>query len=62
MSSTPDTPQGGFRLSLLLNDTRYRSYPLQLIALVAILAAMAFHGGNLEGKLDAAGLQSYYDE
>lgn len=61
MSSTPDTPQGGFRLSMLLNDTRYRSYTFQFIALVAIIAAMAFIGGNLVRNLAAAGLNISYD-
>jgi general L-amino acid transport system permease protein len=61
MSSTPDTPQGGFRLSMLLNDTRYRSYTFQFIALVAIIAAMAFIGGNLVRNLTAAGLNISYD-
>ncbi|MEP5759187.1 MAG: ABC transporter permease subunit [Litoreibacter sp.] len=52
---------GGFKPSMLLNDTRYRSLTFQFIALVAIIAAMAFVGGNLVRNLTAAGLNISYD-
>ncbi|EPX76858.1 Glutamate/glutamine/aspartate/asparagine transport system permease protein bztB [Litoreibacter arenae DSM 19593] len=46
---------------MLLNDTRYRSLTFQFIALVAIIAAMAFIGGNLVRNLTEAGLNISYD-
>lgn len=52
---------GSFKLSMLLNDTRYRALTFQFIALVAIIAAMAFIGGNLVRNLAAAGLNISYD-
>ncbi len=54
------TPAGSFKLSMLLNDTRYRSLTFQFIALVALIAAMAFVGGNLVRNLTAAGLNISY--
>jgi general L-amino acid transport system permease protein len=55
------TPSGSsFKLSMLLNDTRYRSFTFQFIALVAIIAFMAFVGGNLVRNLAAAGLNISY--
>ena len=50
-----------FKLSMLLNDTRYRSLTFQFIALVAIIAFMAFVGGNLVRNLTEAGLNISYD-
>ncbi len=52
---------GAFKLSMLLNDTRYRALTFQFIALVAIIAAMAFIGGNLVRNLAEAGLNISYD-
>lgn len=49
-----------FKLSMLLNDTRYRSFTFQFIALVAIIAFMAFVGGNLVRNLAEAGLNISY--
>ena len=49
-----------FKLSMLLNDTRYRSFTFQFIALVAIIAFMAFVGGNLVRNLTEAGLNISY--
>lgn len=54
------TPAGSFKLSMLLNDTRYRSLTFQFIALVAIIATMAFVGGNLVRNLAEAGLNISY--
>ena len=54
------TPDGSFKLSMLLNDTRYRSLTFQFIALVAIIAFFAFVGGNLVRNLAAAGLNISY--
>ena len=60
MTTITDPPQGAFRLSMLLNDTRYRSYTFQFIALVALIAAFAFLGSNLFSNLAAAGLNISY--
>ncbi len=38
MTTLTDPPQESFRLSMLLNDTRYRSYTFQFIALILIIA------------------------
>jgi general L-amino acid transport system permease protein len=55
-----DPERGGFRLSMLLNDTRYRSYTFQFIALVLLISAIAFLGRNLMSNLAAAGLNIDY--
>ncbi len=56
MTSVTDPPQGSFRLSMLINDTRYRSYTFQFIALAALIAFMSYLGVNLVRNLAAAGL------
>ncbi|MEO0379088.1 MAG: ABC transporter permease subunit [Pseudomonadota bacterium] len=60
MTTITDPPQGAFRLSMLLNDTRYRSYTFQFIALVVLIASFAFLGSNLFSNLAAAGLNISY--
>ena len=64
MTSLADPPLRSsgetFKLSMLLNDTRYRSLTFQFIALVAIIAFMAFVGGNLVRNLAEAGLNISY--
>lgn len=64
MTTLADQPvtasNGSFKLSMLLNDTRYRSLTFQFIALVAIIAFMAFVGGNLVRNLTDAGLNISY--
>tara|TARA_R110002096_G_scaffold4811_3_gene22504 strand:+ start:3927 stop:5132 length:1206 start_codon:yes stop_codon:yes gene_type:complete len=55
-----DPQQGSFRLSMLLNDTRYRSYTFQFIALLLLIALMAFLGINLVRNLAEAGLNISY--
>ncbi|SDX18090.1 amino acid ABC transporter permease [Litoreibacter albidus] len=61
MTTIADPHKESFRLSMLLNDTRYRSLTFQFIALVAIIATMAFIGGNLVRNLAEAGLNISYD-
>lgn len=56
MTSVTDPPQGSFRLSMLINDTRYRSYTFQFIALILVIAFMAYLGVNLVRNLAAQGL------
>src|SRR5690606_11796585 len=60
MSAISEPPAGSFRLSMLLSDTRYRSYTFQFIALALLIAAMAFLGANLLNNLAAAGLNISY--
>ena len=60
MSTITDPPAGSFRISMLLNDTRYRSYTFQAIALVGLIIAFVFLGGNLSRNLADAGLRISY--
>ncbi|MEO9650902.1 MAG: ABC transporter permease subunit [Roseobacter sp.] len=61
MTIMTDPPRDSFRLSMLLNDTRYRSYTFQAIALVVLITAFAYLGYNLMTNLAAAGLNIAYD-
>lgn len=61
MTSVTDPPQGSFRLSMLINDTRYRSYTFQFIALVVLIGFMSYLGVNLVRNLAAAGLNISFD-
>ena len=47
MSSITDPPQGSFRLSMLINDTRYRSLTFQAIAAVVLALSFWYLGNNL---------------
>ncbi len=61
MSTLSDPPAESFQLSQLLNDTRYRSYTFQFIALILLILAMAWLGYNLAQNLAAAGLNISYE-
>ncbi|WGW05257.1 amino acid ABC transporter permease [Tropicibacter oceani] len=61
MSTLTDPPVESFRLSQLINDTRYRSYTFQFIALLCLIALMSYLGLNLVRNLAAAGLNISYD-
>jgi general L-amino acid transport system permease protein len=54
--TTEPTAGDQFKLSQLLNDTRYRSYTLQFIALILLFAAIGYLLSNLFANLEAAGL------
>ncbi|MCE0507105.1 MULTISPECIES: amino acid ABC transporter permease [unclassified Roseivivax] len=56
MTTLSDPPQSSFKLSMLLNDTRYRAYTFQFIALVCVAALFAYLGSNLAQNLEDAGL------
>lgn len=56
MATVTDPPVESFRLSMLLNDTRYRGYTFQFIALVILIFAIYWLGLNLINNLRAAGL------
>ena len=61
MTTLTDPPQETFRLSMLINDTRYRSMTFQAIALLALIVAFAYLLNNLFTNLAAAGLNISYD-
>ena len=60
MTTLTDPPKASFKLSMLLNDTRYRSYTFQFIALILLIAAIAYLGSNLAQNLREAGLNISY--
>lgn len=55
MSSTSDPAQGGFRLSQLIYDTRYRSNTIQTVALIALMALIWWLVNNTLTNLEALG-------
>ena len=61
MSSITDPPQGSFRLSMLINDTRYRSLTFQAIAAIILALSIAYLGNNLIQNLRQAGLNISFD-
>ena len=61
MTTLSDPPKESFQLSMLLNDTRYRSLTFQAIALFVLIASFAYLGSNLMRNLEAAGLNISYD-
>ncbi|WP_299567413.1 ABC transporter permease subunit [uncultured Sulfitobacter sp.] len=61
MSTLTDPPTGSFRLSMLLNDTRYRSMTLQVIAAIVLATLLFYLYSNLAANLRAAGLNISFD-
>ena len=61
MSTLSDPPSGSFQLSMLLNDTRYRSYTFQVLALIVLLLCLGYLLSNLLANLRAAGLNISYE-
>ena len=61
MSTLTDPPQEQFRLSMLVNDTRYRSLTFQAIAAILLALSIWYLGNNLIQNLRAAGLNISYD-
>ncbi|MCV6596494.1 MAG: ABC transporter permease subunit [Mangrovicoccus sp.] len=55
MSLATDPPSQSFRLSMLLNDTRYRGYTFQVIALLALVALFTWLISNAITNLAALG-------
>jgi general L-amino acid transport system permease protein len=55
-----DPPRESFRLSMLVNDKRYRSYTFQFIALICLMLLFAYLLSNLLSNLRAAGLNFSY--
>ena len=56
MSTTTDPQGGSFRLSMLLNDSRYRSLTLQAIAAVLLAVSIGYIISNLFANLAAKDL------
>ncbi len=61
MTTMTDPPRESFRLSMLINDTRYRSMTFQAIALFSLIVAIAYLANNLLTNLAAQGLNIAYD-
>ena len=61
MSTTTDPQGGSFRLSMLLNDTRYRSLTLQAIAAVLLAVALGYVISNLLANLRAQDLNISFE-
>lgn len=55
MAMATDVPKDGFRLSMLIYDTRYRSYTIQLVVLVLFAMALAWLLNNTAQNLAARG-------
>ncbi len=60
MTIMTDPPQGAFRLSMLWNDTRYRSLTFQAIAAIVLALAILYLYSNLAANLVKAGLNISY--
>ncbi|MEM9551290.1 MAG: ABC transporter permease subunit, partial [Pseudomonadota bacterium] len=60
MTTITDPPRQSFQLSMLLNDTRYRSYTFQAIALLVLIVSFGYLTSNLMRNLAAAGLNISY--
>ena len=61
MTTLTDPPEGAFRLSMLLNDTRYRSYTFQGIALVLLISVVVYLANNVMTNLRDLGLNISYE-
>lgn len=55
MSVTTESPARSFRIGMLLSDTRFRSYTIQVIALVLVMLAVAWLLDNMFRNLAALG-------
>ena len=56
-----EAPRESFRLGMLVNDTRYRAYTLQVIALIVLIALIAWLLSNAAANLKALGLNISFD-
>jgi general L-amino acid transport system permease protein len=55
MTMATDVPKDGFRLSMLIYDTRYRSYTIQIVVLILFAMAVAWLLNNTVQNLAARG-------
>ena len=60
MTTRSHPGEGSFRLSMLINDTRYRSITFQVVALLLLCFAVGYLISNLLQNLRAAGLNISY--
>jgi general L-amino acid transport system permease protein len=60
MAFATDAPKDGFRLSMLVYDTRYRSYTIQVVVLVLFAMAVAWLLNNTVQNLEARGKEFNY--
>ncbi|MEM1067058.1 MAG: ABC transporter permease subunit, partial [Pseudomonadota bacterium] len=60
MTVMTDPPRESFRLSMLLNDTRYRSYTFQFIALIALFLFIGWLISNAAQNLEDLGQDISY--
>lgn len=51
MATVSDPPSGGFRLSQLIYDTRYRSMTIQIVTLAGVLSVVYWLGANVATNL-----------
>ena len=61
MTLNVDAPKGGFRLGMLLYDTRYRSITIQVIFVLLFAGAMAWLIDNTIQNFEALGKNFSYD-
>ena len=61
MTSINDPKPESFQLSQLINDTRYRSYTFQFIALIVLFFLVGYLYLNLVENLRTAGLDISYE-
>ena len=55
MTMAAELPKENFRLSMLIFDTRYRSYTIQAVVLALFIAAIVWLGYNVDRNLDERG-------
>lgn len=61
MTMVTAAPRDGFRLSMLIYDTRYRAISIQIFVLGLVLAAFWWLGSNLQANLEAKGRPLSFD-
>ena len=61
MAMATDVPKDSFRLSMLIYDTRYRSYTIQIVVLVLFAMAVAWLLNNTAQNLAARGKEFNFD-
>jgi general L-amino acid transport system permease protein len=61
MTMATAAPKDGFRLSMLIYDTRYRSVSIQVFVLALVVAAIWWLGSNLQANLEEKGRPLSFD-
>ena len=61
MTIMTDPPKESFRLSMLLNDSRYRSLTLQVIAAILLALVIFYLANNVATNLAALGVSISFD-